>query len=278
MPLFLDIHRNVTAASPEEVQRAHVSDLEAQEAYGVKYLKYWFDSHRRTICCLVDGPNTEACAAVHRDAHGDLADEIIEVETDMLTSFLGAPPTDDAGCALNRDGTLDTAFRTVLFTDIVGSTSLTQDLGDERAMDLLRAHDRIVREAMGDDGREIKHTGDGVLASFTEASAAVAYAVRIQRDLAVHRAEHPGLPISIRVGMSAGEPVAENRDIFGATVQLAARICAEARPNEILVANVVRELCLGKKIEFEDRGAADLKGFPQPVQLCAVPWADNRSA
>jgi len=270
MTLYIDIHRNVTAASPEEVRRNHISDLEAQESYGVKYLKYWYDPSARTICCLIDAPSKEACSAVHRDAHGDLADEIIEVESGLLESFLSGP-ADDLGCALNHDGSLDGAFRTVLFTDLVGSTAMTQARGDAGAMKLLRTHDEIVRTALdGHGGREVKHTGDGIMAAFVEVSSAVMAAKAITTAVDAHNAEHQEDRFEVCIGMSAGEPVAENQDLFGAAVQLAARVCAEAGPGEILVAQVVRDLCIGKPLTFEDRGTFELKGFPEPVQIHVV--------
>ncbi len=76
----------------------------------------------------------------------------------------------------------------------------------------------------------------------------------------------------MRVGLNAGEPIAEDHDYFGTAVQLAARICDRAEPGQVLVSNVVRELCAGKNFTFEDVGAATLKGFPEPVRLFEVRW------
>ena len=121
-------------------------------------------------------------------------------------------------------------------------------------------------------GLEVKHTGDGIMASFIEATAAVGFASAVQRSLARHNADDPDDAVQVRIGMSAGEPIDENQDLFGATVQLAARVCDRAGPGEIVVANVVRELCIGKDVVFEDRGATELKGFPDPVRMHAVRW------
>ncbi|MEO7724664.1 MAG: adenylate/guanylate cyclase domain-containing protein, partial [Chthoniobacterales bacterium] len=118
---------------------------------------------------------------------------------------------------------LDPAIRTVMFTDIVGSTSLTERLGDEGAMEFLRIHDTIVRAALAlEQGREIKHTGDGIMASFRSAAATVRCALRIQREFA--RRDQRDLPIKVRIGAAAGEPVEHAQDIFGSTVQLACRL------------------------------------------------------
>jgi class 3 adenylate cyclase/pimeloyl-ACP methyl ester carboxylesterase len=156
---------------------------------------------------------------------------------------------------------------TILFTDIVGSTATTQRLGDERAQDLVRQHNTVVREALNaHSGHEIKHTGDGIMASFASARGAVDCAIAIQRTLAA------GDTVRVRIGLNAGEPVAEDRDLYGTSVQLAARVCAEADAGEILVSNVVRELAAGKGFLFNDRGDHALKGFEDPVKLYEVRW------
>jgi class 3 adenylate cyclase len=270
VPLFMDIHRKVSEATPEAVRRAHVSDLEAQERFGVRYLKYWFDQSRETICCLIEAPDPHAGQACHRAAHGNEATEVIEVESGLLASFLSGP-TDDMGAALIEDGRLDGAFRTIMFTDIVGSTEMTERLGDDGAVHLMSVHDRLTRDALSrHGGREVKHTGDGVMASFVEASRAVACAIDLQRDFAAHAAEHPAESLRIRIGLNAGEPVKANHDLYGATVNLARRVCDAAASEEILVSAVVRDLCAGKSLSFEDRGQAQLKGFSEPARLFRV--------
>ncbi len=129
---------------------------------------------------------------------------------------------------------------TILFTDMEGSTSLTQRLGDAGAQELLRTHNAIVRDALkAHDGAEIKHTGDGIMASVPTASKAMACATAIQTTFA-ERNETAEDPIKVRIGLNAGEPVAEDEDLFGTAVQLAARVCAHAEPGTILAANVVR--------------------------------------
>ncbi len=80
MPLYMDIHHKVDGLTADAVQHAHEADLQTQEKYGVEYLKYWFDEGSGKVFCLVQAPNKEAAAAVHREAHGLEADEIIEVQ------------------------------------------------------------------------------------------------------------------------------------------------------------------------------------------------------
>ena len=172
-----------------------------------------------------------------------------------------------------------------------GSTALTQRLGDAKAQDVLRAHNAIIRDALAANrGSETKHTGDGIMASFGSAARALECAVAIQRAFATpdsaesattplpahpeaskERAEHSA-PVRVRIGLNAGEPVAEDGDLFGATVQLAARVCNRAEPGQILVSNVVRELAMGKGFLFADIGDVTLKGFEGPIRLYEVRW------
>ena len=164
------------------------------------------------------------------------------------------------------------AFRTVLFTDVEGSTALTQRLGDARAREVLREHERIVREALkAHGGSEVKTMGDGFMASFSSATKALEYAIAMQKAFAEHN-ESAEEPIKVRVGLNAGEPIAEDDDLFGTAVNEAARITAAAKGGEILVANVVRELAKGKDFLFADRGDTTLKGFDEPVRLYEVRW------
>jgi class 3 adenylate cyclase len=164
------------------------------------------------------------------------------------------------------------AFRTILFTDVEGSTALTQRLGDARARELLREHERIVREALkAHGGSEVKTMGDGFMASFSSATKALECAIAVQRAFAEHN-ETAEESIRVRVGVNAGEPIAEEEDLFGTAVNEAARITAAAKGGEILVSNVVRELAKGKDFLFSDVGERQLKGLDEPVRLYEVRW------
>ena len=261
MPLYMDRH-DLDGATPEDVAAAHLKDLELQDRYGVKYVSYWFDYERQHAFCLVDAPSAELAEVVHREGHGLVANTIIEVDPDLVGKFLGFAPQAPPGQAYE-----ESAFRTILFTDIVGSTELTQRLGDSGAMEVLRRHDDIVREALqATGGREIKHTGDGIMASFTSASRAVQCAIEIQQRFEELAASGPDGAIQIRVGISAGEPVVDKGDLFGTAVQLAARLCSHADAGGILVSHAVRELCAGKDLRFEVARELELRGFSEPVR------------
>jgi len=186
-----------------------------------------------------------------------------------IAEFLG----DGASAARDVEKAADQASVTILFTDMEGSTALTQRLGDAAAQKVVHAHNHIVREALtAHGGTEIKHTGDGLMVSFPSATRAVECAVAIQQQLAAYTEKHPDVTLRVRVGLNAGEPVAEAGDYFGTAVQLAARICQMAEPGQILVSGVVRDLTAGKRFLFADHGETAPRGFEDAVHLYEVRW------
>ncbi len=204
---------------------------------------------------------------INRDksAEGQWWDERIQT---TVEKFLGVGVSD----AATQDADVSpgpSALRTVLFTDLVGHTEMMQRLGDDRGRDVLREHERITREVLkANGGTEVKTMGDGFMASFGSVTKAVECAVALQRAFA----EREGEPLSVRVGLNAGEPIEEDGDLFGATVILASRSAAKADGGEILVADTVRGLCSGKGFLFADRGEFVAKGIEEPVRVYEVSW------
>jgi class 3 adenylate cyclase len=159
----------------------------------------------------------------------------------------------------------DTGLRAIMFTDIEGSTDISTTAGDDFAVQAVRAHDAIVRDCLAQTaGREVKHTGDGILASFTSVTGAIEAALSIQERTGAEDR------LRVKIGMSAGEPVEDSKDIYGASVNLAARICAHAGGGQTLVAGTVRDLAIGKQLDFVDQGQIALKGFAEPVRVYEV--------
>jgi class 3 adenylate cyclase len=272
MPLYMDIH-TVPGATPEALKQAHDADVAVQNKHHVCYRKYWFNEQAGKVFCLVEAPNAEAAAAVHREAHGLVAEKIIEVDPDMADGMLGPGVVSMAGAVMMPEDLdrRDNGTRSIMFTDIVGSTEMTSRHGDDAAIAMLGTHDLIVRTSINDhDGREVKHTGDGIMAAFHSAANAVKSACRIIGELNGHNSAGPEFPVIVRIGISAGEPVEQASDLFGSTVQLAARLCAQAEPGQVLVSNVVSDLCLGKNLKFYDAGECELKGFEGKIPTRAV--------
>jgi len=275
MPIYMDRH-DMEGATAKAVADAHLKDLKLQDKYGVKLLTYWFDESRGSAFCLIDAPAKEKVTQLHAEAHGAIPHKIIEVDPHAVETFLGRiedPRPYSGSDEPASPAEIDSAFRTVMFTDMKGSTAITTRLGDARALEFFRTHNTITRDTLnGFRGREIQHTGDGFMVSFNSASNAVACAIALQRAFASHNEDHPDIPINVRIGICAGEPVEEDQRLFGSTVQLTSRICDQAEPDQILVAAVIRDLCLGKQFSFSDRGESTLKGFDQPFKMYEVQW------
>ena len=271
MPTYIDIH-DLPGVTADSVAAAHAHDQHVQGRHGVEYVKYWVNEKQGKVFCMCTAPSAEAAAIVHKEAHGLLASRIMEVTPELAEVFMGAAETNEAGAVLlPGKSERDPGTRTILFTDIVGSTDMTQRLGDDVAMMMLEIHDRIVRAAIAvNNGREVKHTGDGIMAVFFSATSAVRCGIRVQQDISQHRSDNPGHLLQVRVGLAAGEPIEHNNDLFGSTVQLAARLCAHAEPEQVLLSNAVAELCIGKALPLKALGQVSLKGFDEPVHIhCA---------
>jgi class 3 adenylate cyclase len=270
LPIFIDRH-HMEGATSEQVAEAHRRDIDIQDRHGVKYMAYWFDEERGSAFCLVQAPDAATAERVHREAHGEIANAIIPVDLVAVEAFLGriGDPRAAPGAAAPA---VDPGLRAVMFTDIVGSTEMTARLGDGAALELVRAHDALVRRGLDAyGGREVKHTGDGIMASFDKVANAVRAAADIQRRFAAYNIDATE-SLSVRIGIDAGEPVEEHNDLFGATVQLANRLCSEAEANGIVVSGQVREFCKEDAARFVSLGERRLKGFAEKAPVFRFEW------
>ena len=158
----------------------------------------------------------------------------------------------------------DRMLTTLLFTDLVGSTDRAAHVGDWAWTNLLNHHDAAVRHQLERfSGRERKHTGDGLLATFEGPARAVRCGSAI-RDAARQ------IGLDVRVGIHCGEVEQRETELAGFAVHLASRVCSAANPSEVLVTRTVVDLVAGSGITFEDRGSHHLKGIPQSWQLFSV--------
>jgi class 3 adenylate cyclase len=193
--------------------------------------------------------------------------EVVEVTSPNL-SIYGDPDVPEAVRRFLSEGRVDTApervLTTVLFTDIVESTSRAAELGDSRWRELLDAHHAVMRAQLARyAGREIRTTGDGVFATFDGPARAIACAHGALSAVGE-------LGLDLRAGIHTGEVEIVGGKVEGIAVHIGARIAAEARPCEVLVSSIVRDLAGGSGIDFEDRGEAILKGVPGKWHLYAA--------
>lgn len=269
MPLFMDRHYSENPTR-EAIELAHQQDLKLQDKYDIKFLTYWFDEERGTTFCLIEAPDESTIKRVHNEAHGDVPNEIIPVDPATVELFLGRIK-DPVQQTQDKTPKVDSAYRVIMFTDLVDSTAMTTRLGQQEAMHLLHIHNAITRQAIKDfNGKEIKHTGDGFMLSFLCAKQAIQCAKEIQAKFEQHRKNNPKQAMDIRIGLSSGEPVEENDDLFGSTVQLAARICDLAEGNQVLLSESVYLDVNQQKDGFSIHCEKRFKGFDNEVKVYRV--------
>jgi class 3 adenylate cyclase len=264
VPLYMDRH-DVPDATAEDVAQAHANDLAVAGKHRVQFLAYWFDQDHGTIFCFARAAESSDVQAVHAESHGQVANEVIAVAEGDVLSFLGR--VGDPATA--KDAT--PAFRAILFTDLESSTALLNRIGETPYLALLEEHDRILRQALGAwRGREVKHTGDGVMASFDLVADAVGCALAMQAAFAGRPVDLGSPELRIRVGIAAGEPVDRDNDIFGRTVHLAARLCGAAGGGEILVSESVSTHPSAVGFRFGEPALIELRGYTEPVKVDRV--------
>jgi class 3 adenylate cyclase len=259
MPLFMDRH-DVPGVTAEQVAQAHLADLDMGAKFGVQFLAYWFDADQGEAFCLAKAPTGDSLTAVHKATHGLIPNEIISVSEDSVLRLLGRM-SETGG-----DTQEVNPFRTIMFTDLQGSTSILQAVGQAAFMVLLTEHDLIIRRALvASRGREVKHTGDGIMASFDDVASALECSMAIQAGFEARTADGQTTELRVRIGIAAGEPVDHNDDLFGSTVTLASRICDAAEAGRILTSDLVCTLGSERGFSFDSGRELVLKGFSGPI-------------
>jgi AraC-like DNA-binding protein len=246
MPLFMDRHDVSEEVTAENVAQLHQADLKIQSQFGCKGLTYWFDDVRKTAFCLIDAPNAEAIRDMHRDAHGDVPHEVIEVDANIVESFLGRieDPNKSQNVELNIIN--DPAFRCIMAIRFPIISAIKPALSHD---DLKQMIVKIVSDA---DGRVVSQDFEGCLISFTNVSIAISSALEIQSEtnnrIDSINAKHEGY----QIGISTGVPVNKEPGFFEETIQTSKRLSAST-PYSIAITSEVKELFesenLGKVID-----------------------------
>ena len=168
---------------------------------------------------------------------------------------------------------------TILFSDIEGSTAANERLGDRRWLEVLRAHNRIVRrEVAAQRGFEVKCQGDGFMLAFGSARRAALCAIGVQRALGEYAEAHPEEAVLVRIGLHTGEVVKEAEDFFGTNVALAARIASLARGGEILVSGLLKDLLESSgEVDFGSPREVELKGISGPRRVHEIVWKKEQT-
>jgi class 3 adenylate cyclase len=173
-----------------------------------------------------------------------------------------------------RDQTSPDGMTTIVFTDIVGSTAMMERLGEDRWLELMHIHNRLVRECVEThSGTVVKSQGDGFMLVFASAAASLAFSVHLQEILAEHNRDHPEEPLGVRVGVHTGQVYAADEDFLGKAVVLAARITGQAEGGEILVSAVSRGYTEGlRRWSYGRTAELNLKGLAARHRVYSLDW------
>lgn len=244
MPLFMDYHI-ISDIDIDAVKQGHVADKSVQEKYGVRYLQFWVNQEAGTLFCLIEAPDKESCERVHQEAHGNIACQIVKVESGFYKLFMGESHQVDDGIVVGKDGDLDKAYRFVLAIDIWGITKATgsKDLSQLTLPD--KPKKLIQRIIPSYDGREVKNSDcDEFLCVFTQAEEAMECAIEIQEELLqrMETAEDDSWNITFKMGLGGGQPVTMSDQFFEETIKLARRLSLIAGDGEIVASSMVKKL------------------------------------
>lgn len=244
MPIFMDRH-DIPGITAEHVYEVHQADLRLQHKFGCKTLTYWFDEASGIAFCLIDAPESNAVLAMHKEAHGAVPNQIIEVETNLVQAFLGRitcpkPPEN----SLEHDLYInESAIRIIIYVEFRQTEKSLDKFSEDNSIKGLNDYNDLIHQTMKQHGcRKIKDADDGYIASFVTESDAVKCAEEILNNFKKFNSENPGREINAAIGISIGAPVTENNEFFGETIQQAKRLSFIAGNGQILISSSVNTL------------------------------------
>lgn len=240
MPIYMDRHDVSETVTAENVAMLHRQDLKIQHKFNCRGLTYWFDEKRKTAFCLVEAPNKQTIKDMHRQAHGEVPNKIIEVDSNIVESFLGR--IEDPEKLQNTDLNIinDPAFRTIM---VIGLEIFSLKKHDATQLNspLQKYNKSIVKILNHFNGSIVKQNEDYFLVSFESVSKAVLCALEIQSKIKKLTDKIYTSNINLKIGLSAGAPVTEKDALFEDTIKLAKRMCSNAKA-EIMVSSEVKDL------------------------------------
>lgn len=248
MPLFMDFHK-FEGITVEDVKNAHIADLAVQDKYGVKYHQFWVNQQAGTVFCLMEGPDQASCEAVHREAHGNAACAMVEVEPGFYELFMGKGHIVDDGHVRHADGAEDLGFRNVMVVTLQ-RIHVPAGARDSRTVPSPEdARKLVMQKVAAFNGRKVEHAGDDSLVSVFDSSFnALNVAREVQNVLAA------SYPVMFRIGISAGQPVTKDKIFFEETIRLAYRLSAIAPDNHIVISSLASELISTDEVRDITRG------------------------
>lgn len=245
MPIYMDRH-DIPGVTAKDVAHAHQEDLKIQKDYDCRGLTYWYDDIRGTAFCLIDAPDEHAVKEMHDNAHGLIPHQIIEVDSNVVNAFLGRIE-DPKSSDLSEDSDFpvinESAYRTIMSTNLVEYPFMISKYGNTDAKMLLNTHDSIIQKAIEHhNGRKVNQSREGFIVSFSSMSNSILCVHEIQKEFKNHNDNASSIKLHIRIGLNAGSPVTGKEDLFGETVQLAKRCSEFVEKYDLIMSSEIRDL------------------------------------
>ncbi len=247
MPIFLDRHDAPNDVDAKHVAEMHVEDIKLQSKYDCKGLTYWFDENTKKGFCLFEAPNEEAINNLHHHAHGNIPTTIIEVDENMVKSFLGRVSDTDK----NTNATLNifdnSAFRTVFILKLYPN-SLNDSIFENHRNTMEELNLTMIKSIENSEGSVVKANLEYYLISFKSVTKAIDYAKFINSKLRNNK--NFNKYFTCKVGLHCGEPVTHADELFGKVILFANRICDYVEGN-LIVSSAVKNIFFKEKIKNE---------------------------
>ena len=257
MPIYMDRHDIPEEITAEHVAQMHQEDLKVQHLYSCKGMTYWCDEHRKTAFCLIEAPDKESIQEMHNAAHGEEPHRIIEVNKNIVESFLGRieDPQKSQNTALNIIN--DPAFRVIMLIET--SDYLHRLDGNQFSLFTQKFHNSVTKSFKQFEGSIVKQDNNSYLISFVSVSDAIFCALKIQYNFKYITTKTDASMRRLNIGISAGVPVTNKDSFFEETITLAKRLC-EIVYNQIAITSEVKSL-----YESENRNEFINKEHIRPI-------------
>jgi AraC-like DNA-binding protein len=245
MPLYIDYHDldDFNENTLEQLRQGHKLDLAAQKKYDVEYKHYYISKDNKKAYCVMEGPDKASCEAVHREAHGVVACNIVEVELSQYGAILGIPLSDPDGMNLHADGSIDSGLRTILLINTL--PAVCNEFVDKS--DLLHSYSQyqndLTNVLLSYDGREITSGRSETTYAFTSCKGALQCGLSLRKRIADinRRLEGKNIRFEATIVLNAGEPVTSNERFFGDALQLTRRLSHAGRAGDIVISSSANE-------------------------------------
>ncbi len=252
MPIYMDYHI-MDKVTIEKVKESHMIDLKIQEKHNVKYLQFWINEEAGTVFCLIEGPNPEACANVHREAHGNVACNIVEVESTNLQAFMGKENHVDHGIVYYNNGEIDSGFRFIMVLDIIEETRSENNL-NLKSLKLPTIQRKVALEKIEKfEGNEIKNlSDDSIIAVFNNPNSALKCVSEIHKEF-LSKTINSEWNIEFRIGLNEGQPLTTDNGFFEEATDYCRHLSLIANNQEVIVSKSIEKIVDFDNISMDNK-------------------------